>query len=349
MPGTQTALLDNIRISNGSDFLRSYFHELLHTDRENLLALLNDQNLRFCSLYVLKQDILTNQLQENLPSLLKKALEISDELSGKTNTRSTKSRLDKTRSRPDPSLQARLNAAVEERMRMDKQTVSPPLEWIVETGWSDPLPDAAYEILLERCTSLLLKSLTNRSLLSVVAWHIFDRNRRDKLIHNLVWAFFEAKDTDSLYLLAKRLNSEDIRDTALAKKLLGFIPGLEATDGVSAYYRAMQWLSENQPFLCYTGESMKMCSKPIYYTVSMEAKYLCRQVSANNGRPLSQLHDKELKLLMEFRRLPEAEQLLLSNFSYMLQKRDIHQWNSWIGLPVARQSEAASVVMGGLS
>ena len=47
MTGAPLSLLDNIRVSNGPEGLRSFFSELLHTDRIGLVELLNDRHLCF--------------------------------------------------------------------------------------------------------------------------------------------------------------------------------------------------------------------------------------------------------------------------------------------------------------
>lgn len=341
MTGMQAALLDNIRLSNGPDSLRGYFHELLHIDRGKLLELLCDRNLRFSSLYVLKQDITAASLLEKLPPIYRKALEITDELSGITVAGS----MPKTARRS--SHRTLRSAEIEKRMRSETNEVSPALEWIVRTGWDSELNRAAYELLMERCTALLLKGLRNSSVLAAVAENIFDRNRQGKLIHNLVWAFFEVRDPDSLYLIAQRLSSADSRDTELAKKLLCFIPGLDEAIGTTAYFKAMRWLSENRPFLYYTGETMQMCSRPVSYTVSLEAKYLCRPVSADSGKPLYPLENREAEQLAGFGRLTGAEQQRLADFSFMLHQRDIYRWDQWIRQPVVSQAETLTEITGG--
>lgn len=362
-----TALLDNIRLSNGPDSLRGYFHELLHTDRQKLIELLNDKNLRFCSLYILRQDIAAASLAENLPPLYRKAMEITGELSKSNSSGGVQTAQGRVWPRTSGRALGRVFfrapartgawaarqaagmrlAQTEKKMRDKIDEVSPALEWMVRTGWDSEMDRAGYELFLERCTALLLKSFRDYSLLSAVADIIFERNRQGKLIHNLVWAFFEARDPDSLYLIIQRLNSADAMDRALAKKLLGFIPGLEEASGASAFVRAMHWLSENRPFLYYTGESMQMCSRPVFYTVSLEAKYLCRPVSADSGKPLSPLQDDELRLLRDFAKLPVYVQQQLAGFSCMLCRRDMHQWASWISQPVARQAETVSEITGG--
>lgn len=81
MTGRPLSLLDNIRISSGPEILRSYFSELLHTNRNNLAELLSDRHLRFSTLYMLKSDIKGSGLRDSLPAVYKQALELSEALS----------------------------------------------------------------------------------------------------------------------------------------------------------------------------------------------------------------------------------------------------------------------------
>jgi len=345
------SLLDNIRISNGPDSLKNYFGELYHTNRSRLVELLNDPHLHFYTLFLLKSGIYAHGLQENLGPIYKRALQIADMLSETI----------------DDQVQRR-NAAerrtkIRKDLRAEAESVPSALKWIVETGWDTDMPEDKYELLLERCTAMLIREFRDRSVLPQIADIIFSRNRSGLLIHNLVWLFFEAKDPGSLYLLAQRLGSASAADVSLAKKLLRFIPEIRsdksdsstgeaaATDtpvsGPALYYRAVRWLSENMPYLYFTGESMQMCTKPLFCQVSLEAKYLGRPVSPDTGRIQAPLRDSEAGLLEDFRRLTKAQQQQMADFSRMLGSRDIYQWNSWIGLPFSRQLEAVSLMTGG--
>ncbi len=339
MTGIPVSLLDNIRISNGPDELRNYFSDLLHTERSRLLDLLNDRHLRFYTLYLLKSSIYASHLQENLIPMYKWALAISDKMSEMDTVKVPGGR------------QANRTAKVRKILRSDTEVISAALKWIVESGWDPDIPEGRYELLMERCTALLLTDFKDRSALPVIADVIFDRHRRGMLIHNLVWAFCEARDPGSLYLLAQRLSSANGADIRLAKKLLGFIPGIDISD-VSArsasYYKAIRWLSENRPYIYFTGETMQMTGSPIICEVSLEAKYLNRPVSADSGKLLTPLSDHEAKLLSDFRRLTLTQRQQMADFSSMLNSRDMYQWASWIRLPVSDQLAAASHMTGGL-
>ena len=219
---------------------------------------------------------------------------------------------------------------------------APALGWIAETGWDSDMPEDSYELLMERCTALLLARLRHKPALPAIVETIFSRHRQGRLIHNLVWAFFEARDRESLYLVAQKLGSPDRRDIALARKLLRFIPGTDDDNvsGPALYYGALKWLSENMPFIYYTGESMQMCPKPVYYAISYEAKYLGRQVSADSCELPGPLRDHENEQLTRFRSLDETQKQLLADVSCALYRQDKHRWESWIRLPVTAASAA---------
>lgn len=280
MTGVPVSLLDNIRISNGPEGLRSYFSELFHADRGMLPELLNDRHLRFGTLYLLKSDIKSAGLDKVLTPIYKRALELSEELSGvkPVNTAQAGRRIAPVRKRMGRRLQDEYRAGGKAQniseILSDAVTISA-LEWIVGTGWDSDMPEGSYELLMERCTALLLVRMRDKSALPAAADAIFSRHRQGRLIHNLVWAFFEAHDRESLYLVAQRLVSPDSRDAALARKLLCFIPGTDddRADGPTLYRHAVGWLSENLPYIRYTGESMQMCPKPLYYTVSQEGPH----------------------------------------------------------------------------
>lgn len=360
MTGIPVSLLDNIRISNGPDSLRNYFNDLYHTRRSKLPKLLNDRHLHFYTLFLLKPDIYAFNLQEKLIPVYKWALHVSDRLS---ETIGNQIHGGNTAAR---------RAEIRKDLRTEPEIIPSALKWIVETGWDADVPEGSYELLLERCTAMLLLEFRDKSVLPLIADIIFARNRAGLLIHNLVWLFFEAHDTDSLCLLAQRLASASSADVSLARKLLRFIPGTgtdkngsgtdtntasgadrnSVTDTMTAsgsalYFKAIRWLSENRPYLYFTGESMQMCTNPLFCQVSLEAKYLGRHVSPETGRMQIPPRDDEAALLEEFRRLTPAQQRQMAEFSRMMSSRNIYQWNSWIRLPFFRQLEAASRTTGG--
>jgi len=347
MTGSPVSLLDNIRISDGPEILRNYFSELLHTSRNRLPELLSDRRLHFGTLYLLKSEIKSSGLQDTLPDMYRKALELSEELSG-TGPGDTRPAGRRPGTRPSYGHRAGYKGRNIGVMLSDAVTVRS-LGWIVRTGWDSDMPEGPYECLMERCTSLLLAHMRYKSFLPLIADKIFERNRQGRLIHNLVWAFFEARDRESLYFLAHRLCSPDMRDAMLARKLLGFIPGTDdySADSHVLYINALGWLSVNMPFMYYTGESLQMSPKPVFYAVSYEAKYLCRKVPADSGRPAVPPDKHEAGRLECFRRLDETQRQLLADVSYALFMQDKRRWESWIRLPVRDQLESAVHMTGG--
>lgn len=327
------SLLDNLRLSNGPQELKNYYRGQFQIDRHNAIEMLNDQNLHFSTLYLLKSELDEKTINNNLDPVYRKALDIADLLSAEMQKRSAWS-----------------PGNVEKKLRStDDDTISA-LRWIVGTGGPEDGSDSKYELLIERSAALLIKSHGDTTQLPALAELIFARNRRKALIHELVWAFFEARSPDSLMLLAQRLNSRDSRDASLAKKLLSFIPGIEDESihtRLSPYSWVSGWLEENRPFLCYTGENLHVSNKPMPYSVSAPAKYLCHPVSINTGEPLMPFLPSENNKLSAFKKLPEKLQQQLAAFSWMLYRRNIYQWNSWIRLSVNDQSALASQMMGG--
>ena len=327
------SLLDNLRFSNGPQELKNYFREQYQIDHNKAIELLNDQNLHFGTLYQLKSELDDKTIKSGLDKVYRKAIDIANLLSAQMQNRS-----------------ARNPESLERKLRSRDDDTNSALRWIVGTGGLEDGFDSKYELLMERSAALLIKSHGDTTQLPALAEMIFARNRRKALIHELVWAFFEARSPDSLLLLAQRLNSRDSRDAMLAKKLLSFIPGIgdkSVHTSISPYSWVSGWLDENRPFLCYTGENLHVSNKPMPYSVSASAKYLCHPVSINTGEPLMPFLPSEIKKLSAFQKLPEKRQQQLAAFSWMLYRRNIYQWNSWIRLSVNEQSALASQMMGG--
>jgi len=196
---------------------------------------------------------------------------------------------------------------------------------------------------------LLIKTHKDKTILPIIIDMIFFRNRKRLFTHDLIWAFFQARDPYSLMLIANYLGSEDINDAKLACKLLDFVPSIDMTIGncsTKQYIDFFYWLSENQPFLCFTGESFQRTSKPKPYIVSLDAKYLCKSISLYNSRPLIPYTKKETNLLGFFNNLDENNKLLLSSFSLRIHNKNIYLWNSWINHSMTKQITIANAWLG---
>jgi len=197
---------------------------------------------------------------------------------------------------------------------------------------------------LDVTTILLKKVYDDKTILPVVIDMIFFKNREGLFTHDLIWAFFQAREPYSLMLIANYLSSEDIKDVKLACKLLDFVPSIDVTVGKDSkkQYRALlYWLEENYFFLYFTGESYQSTSKPIPYVVVLEAKYLCKRVSLDTGKLLISLTEKENNLLCYFKDLDEDTKLLLSKFSLRIHYENIYLWESWINHSINKQISIA--------
>lgn len=312
------SLLDNVRSSNGSEALKSFCRDLLRRDSRKALEIINDDNLHFDTLFLLRSELSKQAVADKLNPLYREALQITDML--------------------DAGEKVRAERAIRSR----RDDFGPVLRWMVKTGYierncSSELEN--YELLMERSAALLTKGFGDTSALTEIAEMIFARNRSGRLIHELVWSFFEARSPESLLLIAKRLVSSDFADAALAKRLLCFIPGLdnEFAAGPVLYNSVIYWLGENRPFMYYTGESLHLCSKPRHYAVSLNAKYLCHTVSIDQGLQLQNLNEFERGLSMQFEKLPEQQQQRLADLSYILYRTDLHQWNAFLQLSLEQQ------------
>ena len=105
------------------------------------------------------------------------------------------------------------------------------------------------------------KVYNDKTILPTIVDTIFFRNRKGLFTHDLIWAFFQARDPYSLMLIANYLYSEDIKDVKLACKLLDFVPSIDMTmgkDSKKQYRDLFYWLEENYPlFIFYGGKFSK--------------------------------------------------------------------------------------------
>jgi len=328
MPANPLSLLDNVRLGNGTDGLKNFYIDLLKKDRVKALEFINDQHLKFGSLYHLRYECSSPQEVKAINPLYGKALHLISELSGKADRNS------------------------EAKMRSDGDSTYAALKWMMKTGFDENEPGSGYDQVMEHTAALLTKSFNDTDVLPEIAEMIFTKNRSGKLIHELVWAFFEARKPESLTLIAQGLNSADSRDVELAKRLLFFIPCIRENSGMpmnTVHTNTMTWLQENLPFLCYTGESLHLSGQPLFYTVEWNAKYLCRPVSSENDELPSILNPFENELVKHFKELPDNTRKNLADFSYRIYRTNFNQWADWIQLPLMSQVNMTEHHMGGLT
>lgn len=320
--------LDRVRLRDGSDKLKSYYSTLIKSDIEKALHLANDDDLSFATLFLLRPLIDESGILSRLNLRNQNALEISRNLLAKETSRKERLSLD------------------------DRQLHYPVLKWMLETGRMEDGLSNDYDEVLDMTTLTLIKTHKDKTVLPAVADMIFDRYRRGLYIYDLVWAFFEACDPDCLAMVAYRLNSNQLKDVELARKLLNFIPCISMNsymNPTSQYACVLNWLQENYPYLYYTGDSFQQSSNPVPYTVSLDAKYLCKALSTHNENAPISLSDEERRLVDRFKTLDSNTRVALSRCSYLLNRQNKYWWNMWLRSPLQYQIEVARRMVGGLS
>lgn len=320
--------LDKIRIDNGIDKLKVYFNELAEKDREEAIDLINAENLHFTTLFELRQDIDSLNVFDNLSLRNKTALEITNEI-----------------------LEKNKKVSINEYISSDlTQIAYHVLKWIFDTGSYDDGLSNEYDEILDITAILLIRIYRDQTILPTIVEMIFDRNRKGLFNHDLVWAFFESKDPNSLIMIANGLLSEESKDIDLATKLLSFAPGMgkdTTANKEKKYTSFLNWLKENNPFLYFTGQSLQQVNKPITYVIDLEAKYINKYVDSDTGKKLESLTDEEAKLLDEFNKLDSNTRILLANYSNSLYNKNKNWWNRWIHYPMAEQIRIAKSMMEG--
>lgn len=225
------------------------------------------------------------------------------------------------------------------------------LKWILESRNTIDLPENHLDEAIDKTAVLLATVYRDNESLPIIAELAFERHRNDCFNHDLIWAFFESKDTNNIYLIANKLLSSEPKDVALARKLLSFVPGMNDTqfsDNQQLYSYFNNWFEENSSFLRYTGESYSLKSDPIYYEVVLGAKYLCKPVAVETGKILQKLSTNEQMLLDEFNKLDIYTQSLLAWFSFNMHHKDRNWWNMWLSYTIPYQVMHANAWIGGI-
>lgn len=309
--------LDEIRIKDGAKKLKSHFASVFKENPKQAAELLNDTNVTFLTLYLLKDEIPEESNQRELSIRIQSALSFIKQVINHTGYgKKGKSLL------PSKGV----------------------LKWILETGSAEELSDSIYKEVMDVTVSLLLNQYKDDSVLPLVVELIFTRNKQDGLIHDLVWALFRLKNPKALLLIAEKLRSENKKDKELARELLNIstetttVKHLSDEDLHRVY---ITWLNENKPYLYFTDQSYQESTKPSFCALDYERKYLQQGTASYERIPLSFIN-KEEKNIAAFKQLSPSEQKKLANYSNRLHKENPAAWNSWLRLPVDQQLEKIS-------
>ncbi len=225
------------------------------------------------------------------------------------------------------------------------------LKWILESRSTFDMPETQLDEAIDKTATLLAVVYRDQESLPIVSELIFERHKKGYYNHDLIWAFFESKNTNSLYLIADKLLSTEPKDVMLARKLLNFVPGMNDIQNLNnqqLYSYFNDWFEENNLYLHYTGESYSLKSNPIPYEVVLEAKYLCKPVDVETGKILQNLTSNEHMLLSEFNKLDYNTKSILAWFSNKAHHMNRSWWNMWLNYPIPYQITYASTWIGGI-
>jgi hypothetical protein len=322
MNDNRLSTLDRALQAGGAERLRSGFAELAASDRQRALLLLDDEKLRFPALFTVLPEIRDFKLTG--------ALSPRNAAAANLCMRKLK----------------RLVPAAPEADFGDSETLYQALRWMFDTGkgWeAGPMDRNDFEAVFDYVSALLVITFEDTSVLPDIARLIFRRRRQGRLIHDLVWCFFQTLNHDALSWTADQLLSQDAGDAALAVKLLDLeLPAQAGRIEIRALHRkTKEWLSDNRPFLYVTGEHFQQSSKPKHLDVDREAKYLGKELSPRYRAPVAPMNERELKCLHEYRGFSQEERELLTEYSHRLRRDDARAWEAWMSKQVAEQVLAA--------
>lgn len=323
MNSSTISFLDKIRVKYGASQFKDIFYELGQRRKQQAVQLINDKRVFFSSLFILLPEIKALNLYEKLNSRNANAINIC-----------AKVLKDKE-----------LVTNIQNLSSINDEFNYPVLKWMFKTGIIDDGLNNEFDEVLDGTVSLLIKTYEDKTILPSVVTMIFERNKKGYLIHDLVWALFQAKDPHTLKLIAKYLLSSEKKDTELAWKLLNIETTSDIrknTNSKKQYESYISWFKENYSYLYFTGESYQLTSNPMPYKVDLGSKYLCKSINLNNRTPLSPLTQKEKIFLESFNQLDIDQQNLLSQTSHKMYKTNINRWRKWIEGPVVQQIKIAS-------
>ncbi|WP_052002623.1 hypothetical protein [Caldisalinibacter kiritimatiensis] len=326
---TSNTHLDSVRIQSGEKKLLNHFTQLINSNPDKAISYINAEKLTFTTLFILRKKLKSTDILQKLSHRNQIALEITEEI------------LD------NEGKITNLQHSIPKLIHLLKST----LTWILETGANDDGLNDDFDKLLDIVAIFLIKVFNELDLLPLISNMIFERYKTGRLIHDLLWAFYESKDPDCLLLIGKRLRSDDMKEIELACDILWFIPGIDfkyKNDKDYLYYNFINWFEENKLYLCFTGESLHQTSNPIPYKISLESKYLCEFISPNSKKIHSTLNSNISTKTKAFNNLDTNSKVLLAKFSHRMRKKNIHWWKDWINKPIDEQLRIARIRKGGI-
>lgn len=140
------------------------------------------------------------------------------------------------------------------------------------------------------------------------------------------------------------MRSSDQRDTELVNHLLGIkIPASGTAETEKSYETYVQWLNDNDPFLYFTNESLQLSSRPVFYRVDLERKYVDRGIPSYDRQPIVAADDEESRYLAAFNTLGHEEKTFLSDYSHKFHQENPAEWKRWVQYPIDEQIKSAKL------
>lgn len=326
--GNLSGGLESIRARYGNERMKSYFTTIAARSRQQAVALVNDRELMFYTLYQLLPEIEAQGLASQLNMRNLTAIRLS------------------AKALNNQQLLNSLPGVPE----TDEETHHGVLKWILKTGAADDGAENSFDRVLDSAAALLSNRYKDAKMLPVMADIIFRRNQKGLLIHDISWAYFASRDPVTLRLAAGYLRSSDEKDYLLACHLLSLqptIPEERPTAQQQQYTDYMNWLNENYEYLYYSCESFQFTGEPRPFLINPAAKYLGKPISPVSNAPLTPFTDEENLLLAKTEVLTQEQLVMLADYSSWLRKQNVSRWKAFLSLTAEEQLTIASTAAGG--
>ncbi|WP_100487914.1 hypothetical protein [Sporolactobacillus pectinivorans] len=318
---TQKNPLNQLRRSQ-PDRLGDTWSEWCRTDRQHAFTLINDPQLEFPVLFMLK-----DQLEERDTDL-------------ELRPRIALSQIQNVLHGADLGI----NEGFPFSDQHDLVVVS--MLWILQSGWNNIISTDYTQVIDQTAIQILhtyhqdwIKGMTNL---------IFYRYKNKSQRHYLISALLEIANPVSLVYQANFLLSDQNVESDYARRMLSFIPEVRHTpDNKTAFLSFETWYEENEHYLVYTGETNDAVPGGHPYRIHYSAKYLGKAVDAKSGEPIQEMLPGEKRNYTDFLKLPGKVQMSLSTGSARLRKQQPKSWRAWINQPIPQQLASLNISSGG--
>jgi hypothetical protein len=289
---------------------------------DSSLDILNSDNISFPKLFELSKQMNKSTITKNLNLKSKIALEFSEDVLSKEKSFILKGDLNNN----------------------DNKIKRAALKWILETGAVNDGKSNEYDEVIDKAAIILSVMFKDTSILPIMKEIIFKRNKGKMLIHDLLWGYFSSNEIQTLELIATKLKSDDAEDIKFAFDLLQLQRRFNMSYDMfpqTMYAKFINWYKKNEDYIYFTGESFQEKPNPSYYSINIEAKYLCKKVLRENGTILNITCDQELELVNNLKKADKITKKFISNYSNELHRKDIISWKDWFNCSFRMQLQIA--------